>query len=82
MTSREVPSGSREMGRSDRRAPGETEGAGLGARERWRVLELALLGKLIQRESESNVNRVLTRDDNSSVNLASQGHCAGVFIGT
>jgi hypothetical protein len=29
----------------------------------------------------SNVNRVFTRDGNSSVNLASQGHCAGVFIG-
>jgi hypothetical protein len=46
------------------------------------MLELAFLGKLIQRESESNVNRFLTRGDNSSVNLASQGHCAGVFIGT
>jgi hypothetical protein len=29
----------------------------------------------------SDVNRVLAQDDNSSVNLASQGHCAGVFIG-
>jgi hypothetical protein len=29
----------------------------------------------------SDVNRVFARDDNSSVNLASQGHCAGVFIG-
>jgi hypothetical protein len=29
----------------------------------------------------SNVNRVLARDGNSPVNLASQGHCAGVFIG-
>jgi hypothetical protein len=27
-----------------------------------------------------DVNRVLARDGNSSVNLASQGHCAGVFI--
>jgi hypothetical protein len=45
------------------------------------MLELALLGKLIQRESESNVNKVLTRDGNSSVDLASQGHYAGVFIG-
>jgi hypothetical protein len=44
-------------------------------------LELALLDKLIQRGNESNVNKVLTRDDNSSVNLASQGHCMGVFIG-
>jgi hypothetical protein len=45
------------------------------------MLELALLGKSIQRGSESNVNKVLTRDGNSSVNLASRGHCAGVFIG-
>jgi hypothetical protein len=29
----------------------------------------------------SNVNRVFARDGNSSVNLASHGHCAGVFIG-
>ena len=29
----------------------------------------------------SNVNKVFVRDGNSSVNLASQGHCAGVFIG-
>jgi hypothetical protein len=29
----------------------------------------------------SDVNRVLTRDGNSSINLASHGHCAGVFIG-
>jgi hypothetical protein len=35
----------------------------------------------IQRGSESNVNKVSIRDGNSSVNLASQGHCAGVFIG-
>jgi hypothetical protein len=45
------------------------------------VLEPALLGKLIQRGSESNVNKVSTRDGNISVNLASQGHCMGVFIG-
>jgi hypothetical protein len=25
----------------------------------------------------SNANRVFARDENSSVNLASQGHCAG-----
>jgi hypothetical protein len=31
--------------------------------------------------SESNVNKVSIRDGNSSVNLASQGHYAGVFIG-
>jgi hypothetical protein len=28
-----------------------------------------------------DVNRVLAQDGKSSVNLASQGHCAGVFIG-
>jgi hypothetical protein len=28
-----------------------------------------------------DVNRVLARDGKSSVDLASQGHCAGVFIG-
>jgi hypothetical protein len=38
------------------------------------MLELALLSKLIQRGSESNVNKVFTRDGNSSVNLASQGN--------
>jgi ribonuclease HI len=45
------------------------------------VLELAHLGKMIQRGSESNANKVLTRDGNCSVNPASQGHCTGVFIG-
>jgi hypothetical protein len=30
----------------------------------------------------SDVNRVLALDGDSSVNLASHGHCAGVFIGT
>jgi hypothetical protein len=29
----------------------------------------------------SDVNRVYALDGNSSVNLASHGHCAGVFIG-
>jgi hypothetical protein len=47
----------------------------------WPVLELALPSKLIQRGSENDVNRVSTGDGDSSVNLASQGHCAGVFIG-
>jgi hypothetical protein len=28
-----------------------------------------------------DANRVLARDGKSSVNLASHGHCAGVFIG-
>jgi hypothetical protein len=50
----------------------------------WReslLLELALLGKIIQRGSESNANKVLTRDGDCSVNPVSQGHCTGVFIG-
>jgi hypothetical protein len=46
------------------------------------VLELAFLGKLIQRGNGESANKVLTRDGNSSDNLASQGHCTGVFIGT
>jgi hypothetical protein len=29
----------------------------------------------------SDVSRVLAQDSNSYVNLASHGHCAGVFIG-
>jgi hypothetical protein len=45
------------------------------------LLELALLGKMIQRGSKWTTNKVLARDGNCSVNLASQGHCAGVFIG-
>jgi hypothetical protein len=45
------------------------------------MLELALLGKLVQWGNESNVNRVSTCGGNSSVNPASQGHCTGVFIG-
>jgi hypothetical protein len=45
------------------------------------VLELALPSKLIQRGSGGNVNKVSIRDGISFVNLASQGHCAGVFIG-
>jgi hypothetical protein len=43
------------------------------------LLELALLGKLIQQGNENSVNRVTARDGNGSVNPASQGHCAGVF---
>jgi hypothetical protein len=34
------------------------------------MLELALLGKLIQRGSKNSVNKVSTRDDNSSVESA------------
>jgi hypothetical protein len=45
------------------------------------MLGLTLPSKLIQRGSESNVNKVSIRDGKSSVNLASQGHFAGVFIG-
>jgi hypothetical protein len=45
------------------------------------LLELALLSELIQLRSKSGVNGATTWDDNTSVNLASQGHCAGVFIG-
>jgi hypothetical protein len=45
------------------------------------MLELALPSKMIQRGSESNANKVLAQECNFSVNLASQGHCAGVFIG-
>jgi hypothetical protein len=45
------------------------------------MLELALLGKMIQRGRERNANKVLTRDGVCSVNPASQGHCMGVFIG-
>jgi hypothetical protein len=37
--------------------------------------------KMIQRGSESYANKVLAHEGNCSVNLASQGHCAGVFIG-
>jgi hypothetical protein len=45
------------------------------------VLELALLSKMIQRGSERNANKVLTRGGDCSVNPVSQGHCTGVFIG-
>ena len=45
------------------------------------LLELALPSKMIQRGSESNANKILAQEGNCSVNLASQGHCAGVFIG-
>jgi hypothetical protein len=45
------------------------------------LLELALLGKLIQRGNESNENKVLTRGGKSSVNPVSYGHYTGVFIG-
>jgi hypothetical protein len=46
------------------------------------MLELAHRRKLIQRGGGCNsANRVSARDGKSSVHLASQGHCAGVFIG-
>jgi hypothetical protein len=44
------------------------------------MLKLALPSKMIQRGSESNANKVLAQEGNCSVNLASQGHCARVFI--
>jgi hypothetical protein len=47
---------------------------------RW-MLELALPSKMIQQGSESDANKVLAQEGNCSVNLASQGHCVGVFIG-
>jgi hypothetical protein len=46
------------------------------------MLELALLGKMIQRGSKRNANKVLARDGDCFINPASQGHCTGVFIGT
>jgi hypothetical protein len=45
------------------------------------MLELALRCKLIQRGSVATQTGFFARDGNSSVNLASQGHCVGVFIG-
>jgi hypothetical protein len=45
------------------------------------MLELSLLGKMIQWGSERDANKVLTRDGDCSVNPTSQGHCTGVFIG-
>jgi hypothetical protein len=45
------------------------------------MLELAIPNKLIQRGSERDANKVLAQEGDCSVNLASQGHCAGVFIG-
>jgi hypothetical protein len=45
------------------------------------MLELALPSKVIQRGSKSNADKVLAQEGDCSVNLASQGHCAGVFIG-
>jgi hypothetical protein len=45
------------------------------------MLELALPSKVIQRGCKCNVDKVLAQEGNCSVNLASQGHCAGVFIG-
>jgi hypothetical protein len=45
------------------------------------MLELAHPSKMIQQGSESNAKKVFAQEGNFSVNLASQGHCAGVFIG-
>jgi hypothetical protein len=46
------------------------------------MLKLALLGKLIPTGKWKECLQSLTWEGNSSVNLASQGHCMGVFIGT
>jgi hypothetical protein len=53
------------------------------------MLVLAFVGKWIQRDSGKSVCKVqrgmviaLLGNGNSSVDLASQGHCTGVFIGT
>jgi hypothetical protein len=43
------------------------------------MLELALPNKMIQRGSESNANKVLAQEGNCTVNLASQGHCGGIY---
>jgi hypothetical protein len=44
-------------------------------------LELALPSRMIQRGNDNDANKVLAQEGNCSVNLASQGHYAGVFIG-
>jgi hypothetical protein len=43
----------------------------------WNLLSVARGSN----EGDSDVNRVLAQDGKSSVNLASHGHCVGVFIG-
>jgi hypothetical protein len=40
------------------------------------------LGQVDPMGVSENANKVHSRDGNCSVNLASQGHCTGVFIGT
>jgi hypothetical protein len=45
------------------------------------LLELALQLQGDPTRVNNDVNRVLVQDGDSSVNLASHGHCAGVFIG-
>jgi hypothetical protein len=45
------------------------------------LLELAHWSKLIQWGNVAAQTGFFARNGNSSVNLASQGHCAGVFIG-
>jgi hypothetical protein len=45
------------------------------------MLEPALPSKMIQLGSESDADKVLFQEGNCSVNPASQGHYAGVFIG-
>jgi hypothetical protein len=43
------------------------------------VLELSLRVQGDPTGVCSDVNRVFARDGNSSVNLASQGHCGGIY---
>jgi hypothetical protein len=45
------------------------------------LLELALPSRMIQQANDNNANKVLAQEGNCFVNLASQGHYAGVFIG-
>jgi hypothetical protein len=45
------------------------------------LLELAHGRKLIQQGGNDSTNRVSARDGKNTVQPASQGHCAGVFIG-
>jgi hypothetical protein len=46
------------------------------------MLEIALPSRMIQRGNDNNANKVFAQEGNCSVNLASQWHCAGVFIGS
>jgi hypothetical protein len=58
-------------------APGNCSG-GLRARGCWNLLQL----QGDPTKMSNDVSKALARVGNSSVDLASHGHCAGVFIGT